>query len=149
MFSTGSTAIDAERAFTRQARARRRAVLANRLRHAPHVSRTLPVFDETVAVGRRAVLGPAVREIPIDAISGTVEPGRASMFDACFRPARSARSRWERVWRAEQEGHPLPPIDVVSVGDGYAVRDGHHRVSVARARGGMTIDAVVDLAFAA
>ena len=29
------------------------------------------------------------------------------------------------------------------VGDGYAVRDGHHRVSVARARGALTIDALV------
>jgi hypothetical protein len=38
----------------------------------------------------------------------------------------------------------LPPISVVPFGDGYAVRDGHHRVSVARARGALTIDAVVD-----
>ena len=29
----------------------------------------------------------------------------------------------------------LPPISVVQVGDAYAIRDGHHRVSVARARG--------------
>jgi ParB-like chromosome segregation protein Spo0J len=43
----------------------------------------------------------------------------------------------------------LPPISVVRVGDGYAVRDGHHRVSVARARGAETIDATVDgVAFA-
>jgi hypothetical protein len=32
---------------------------------------------------------------------------------------------------------------VVPTGDGYAVRDGHHRVSVARARGATTIDAEV------
>jgi hypothetical protein len=40
----------------------------------------------------------------------------------------------------------LPPIAVVRVGDEYAVRDGHHRVSVARARGALTIDATVDAA---
>ena len=38
----------------------------------------------------------------------------------------------------------LPPISVVRIGDGYAVRDGHHRVSVARARGALTIDAAVE-----
>ena len=37
------------------------------------------------------------------------------------------------------------PISVVPVGDGYAIRDGHHRVSVARARGALTIDAQVDV----
>ena len=37
----------------------------------------------------------------------------------------------------------LPPISVATVGDAYAVRDGHHRVSVARARGALTISAVV------
>jgi hypothetical protein len=37
----------------------------------------------------------------------------------------------------------LPPISVVAVGDAYAIRDGHHRVSVARARGAVMIDAVV------
>jgi hypothetical protein len=31
----------------------------------------------------------------------------------------------------------------VRVGEHYAVRDGHHRVSVARARGAVTIDAIV------
>ena len=39
---------------------------------------------------------------------------------------------------AEQRGAVLPPISVVAVGDAYAIRDGHHRVSVARARGALT-----------
>jgi ParB-like chromosome segregation protein Spo0J len=38
---------------------------------------------------------------------------------------------------------PLPPISVVPVRGGYALRDGHHRVSVARARGQVTISAMV------
>jgi hypothetical protein len=38
----------------------------------------------------------------------------------------------------------LPPIEVVPVAEGYAVRDGHHRVSVAVARGAATITAVLD-----
>jgi ParB-like chromosome segregation protein Spo0J len=46
------------------------------------------------------------------------------------------------VWLAAHRGETLPPISVIRVGDRYAVRDGHHRVSVARALGAATIDAV-------
>ena len=46
-------------------------------------------------------------------------------------------------WLAFNRGTTLPPISVVDVGDGYAVRDGHHRVSVAKALGALTIRAVV------
>jgi hypothetical protein len=53
------------------------------------------------------------------------------------------------VWLAEERGAVLPPISVVRVGDAYAVRDGHHRVSVARARGAVSIDASVDGVLAA
>jgi hypothetical protein len=144
MFMTGSSAIDAERAFTRAARGRRRAALARRLRRAPADGGRLCVYGEPRLSRPRPNGGHGVREIPIDAISGTLEPSRAAMFDGCFRPTGRARSRWERVWLAEHQGAVLPPISVVQVGDGYAVRDGHHRVSVARARGAVSIDATVD-----
>jgi hypothetical protein len=87
-----------------------------------------------------------VREIPLCSIRGTLEPSRATQFDPDFRPAPIARGRWQRVWLAELRGAPLPPISVVPVGDAYAVRDGHHRVSVALARGALTIDATVEAA---
>ena len=90
-----------------------------------------------------------MREIPIDAITGTLEPARARLFDSEFRPAPDARRRWQRVWLAEHRGMVLPPVAVVPAGDGYALRDGHHRVSVARARGALTIDATVDASPAA
>jgi hypothetical protein len=44
---------------------------------------------------------------------------------------------------AIHQGIALPPISVVPVGEGYAIRDGHHRVSVAKARGALSIAAVV------
>ena len=47
------------------------------------------------------------------------------------------------MWVAEHTGPGLAPIEVVQIGDSYAIRDGHHRVSVARARGAVTIDAIV------
>jgi hypothetical protein len=141
MLSTGSPPIDAELAFARQARARRRAAIMRRLRRRPAACGSLAVYDGGMLVSAGPSRG---REIPLAAIDGTLEPSRARMFDGSFRPAAAARSRWQRIWMAEDRGTVLPPISVVRVGDAYAVRDGHHRVSVARARGAVTIDALVD-----
>jgi hypothetical protein len=141
MLMTGSDSIDAERAFTRSARARRRAAVLRRLRRHTAAEDRLAVYDEPRTRGARLERG--IREIPLCAIRGTLEPSRATMFDGDFRPAAAARTRWQRVWLAEHRGQALPPIAVTRVGDAYAVRDGHHRVSVARARGALTIDATL------
>ena len=146
MLATGSGIIDAERAFTRISRARRRAALVRVLRRQPSECGRLPVFDELCSALERAARRGGRQEIPLCAIRGTLEPSRSSQFDPDFRPAPIARSRWQRVWLAEERGAPLPPISVVAVGDSYVLRDGHHRVSVARARGALTIDAFVDAA---
>ena len=138
------TQIEAEKAFSAATRARPRASLARRLRGCAGACARLAVHDERALRLRGAGLGR--REIPLDAINGTVEPNRAAQFDRDFRPAPPVRARWQSVWMAEQRGTPLPPISVVAVGDAYAVRDGHHRVSVARARGALTIDAIVGTA---
>ena len=140
---TGSGPIDAERAFLRAMRARRRAALAQRLRGRPHED-DLDVYDERALRVLSGGSGRAVREIPLASITATMEPSRAALFDRWFRPAAAAGERWRRVWLAEQRGAVLPPISVIRVGDSYAVRDGHHRVSVARARGAVTIDATVE-----
>ena len=104
----------------------------------------LAVYDQPLR--RRSGTGPSrgIREIPVEAICATTEPNRAAQFDERFRPAPHTRCRWLSVWNAEHRGTPLPPISVVRVGDHYALRDGHHRVSVARARGAATIRAVVE-----
>ena len=141
MLKTGSIAIDAERAFARAARARRRAALARRLRGEAAECGLLAVYDRALRHGAGSHRG--VREIPLAAIQGTVEPSRAVLFDRCFRPRPAARSRWQRIWLADHRA-VLPPISVVPVEGGYAVLDGHHRVSVARARGALTIDATVE-----
>ena len=142
MLLTGLNNIDAERAFARVQRRRRRAALSRRLRGEP-ARAGLPVYDGR-ALARPARLTRRGRgEIPLCAIRGTLEPSRARSFDAAFRPVPAAGRRWQRLWIAEQRGAVLPPISVVPVEDGYAVRDGHHRVSVALARGAVTIDALV------
>ena len=75
----------------------------------------LIVHDERTLPRRN---GGWVREIPLDAITGTFEAGRALDFDNEFRPSKRARKRWLRVWVGEHTGAGLPPIDVVQVGDG-------------------------------
>ena len=134
----GWAAFEADRAFRKAARARRRDSLARRL--LKRCAARLAVVD---AGAPRGTARPGVREIPLDAIAGSLEPARAADFDHEFRPAPQTRSRWLRVWEAEQRGAGLPPISVTAVGDAYAIRDGHHRVSVARARGAVTIAAIV------
>jgi hypothetical protein len=131
--------LEAEKAFTQASRARRRAALVARLRRGRLCG--LTVFDETRRSGSRSSRG--VREIPLDAIKGTTEPNRAAQFDQDFRPAKLTRSRWQSVWLAFHRGATLPPISVVQFGDVYAIRDGHHRVSVAKALGAPSIPAIV------
>ena len=140
--TTGTwTLMEAERAFKSAARARRRAALADRMKRRSRRLCGLAVYDET----RRAasVGGRGVREIPLEAVRGTTEPNRAAQFDREFRPAPVTRSRWQSVWLAFHRGATLPPISVIRVGDDYAIRDGHHRVSVAKALGAVSIRAVV------
>jgi hypothetical protein len=130
----------ADKAFRQASRARRRAALAARLRRGARLC-GLTVFDETQRSGPRSARG--VREIPLDAIKGTTEPSRAAQFDQEFRPSKLTRSRWQSVWLAFHRGATLPPISVVQFGDAYAIRDGHHRVSVAKALGSPAIRAIV------
>jgi hypothetical protein len=133
------TQLAAEQAFRDVARSRRRAEIATRVGRRRRL-RGLAVFDETRGSGAAAR---GIQEIPLDAIKGTTEPNRAAQFDHEFRPSRLTRCRWLSVWLANHRGATLPPISVVPVDDGYAIRDGHHRVSVAKALGALTIRAVV------
>ena len=47
--------------------------------------------------------------------------------------------------QAKLDGTVLPPVELIQVGDIYFVRDGHHRISVARALGEEYIDAEIIL----
>ena len=134
------SAIEADRAFTAASRARRRAAFLARLRSVGRSVCGLPVFDE---LSHRGSGERGVREIKLECIAGTTEPNRAAQFDQHFRPTPHTRCRWERVWMAFHRGVSLPPISVVPVSGGYAIRDGHHRVSVAKALGVPTIIAIV------
>ena len=87
-----------------------------------------------------------MQTIAIDSIVGTSDRHKAEAFDHAFRPPDWSRGRWTEMCHAAQHGTELPPISVYRVGESHFVRDGHHRVSVARALGAGSIDAhVVEL----
>jgi hypothetical protein len=83
-----------------------------------------------------------LQEIELDKIVGSV--GRYRDFTRTFLP-KSDRSeeRWRRVDAVTHDLQGTPPIEVFKIGDVYFVRDGNHRVSVARTHGASTIEAYV------
>ena len=83
-----------------------------------------------------------MKVIPIDKIVGS--EGRYNDFDNHFFPKSShLRMRWEHVDEAALKDIILPPIKVYEISGLYFVRDGNHRVSVAKSRGTEFIDAEV------
>lgn len=83
-----------------------------------------------------------MRTIPVRRIVGSV--GRYQDFDRAFLPRRSELgTRWVRIDMAHLQDVILPPIEVYKIGEVYFVKDGNHRVSVARERGQDEIDAYI------
>ncbi len=83
-----------------------------------------------------------IKVVPIRSIIGS--EGRTADFDAEFHPLNEAgRERWVNMAIAYLSFLPLPPIQLIQIGDGYFVRDGHHRISVSQAFGQLAMDAEV------
>jgi hypothetical protein len=83
-----------------------------------------------------------LQDVPLDKIAGSV--GRYREFNSKFLPKRNTmQDRWSRVYAQASGLVGLPPIELYKVGDVYFVRDGNHRVSVARQLGAKTIQAHV------
>ena len=83
-----------------------------------------------------------LHQIETDKIIGSVS--RYNDFDKAFLPRQTnTRNRWESIDRAYFQDTILPPIDVYKVGEVYFVKDGNHRVSVAKERGQAYMDAYI------
>jgi len=139
---TGFPTSDAQDDFLRARRRRALARLSAALRLEYDVDVML-AFDEVVeALGRVGERDVGIQTIPLDSIVGSVDRHRD--FDRQFRPTSSkVRKRFEDIANAQRRGTSMPPIDVYRVGAMHFVRDGHHRVAVARAQGRDSIDAHV------
>lgn len=123
--------------------ARRRAALEQilaRLRGQPD---TLMAYDEVrKLVGERNRVDRGLKEIPLDAIVGSV--GRYGDFTRTFLPrSDTMQDRWARVKTVATDLGGWAPIEVYQLGETYFVIDGNHRVSVARQMGLETIPAYV------
>ena len=80
--------------------------------------------------------------VPIKQIAGS--EGRYHDFNKYFLPKKEhLRHRWQRVDAAHIKDIILPPIQLYEIGGVYFVRDGNHRVSVAKTQGVEFIDAEV------
>ncbi|NLF14528.1 MAG: hypothetical protein GX597_22290 [Anaerolineaceae bacterium] len=83
-----------------------------------------------------------LQDVPLDQIAGSV--GRYSDFTRAFFPRRDhLQQRWEHIERVMAAGRDVPPVELYRVGEIFFVRDGNHRVSVARQLGRRTIKAHV------
>jgi hypothetical protein len=139
---SGLLLTDAQHASARLVRERRLETLRRWVKRQPAEEEQLACLPDRVeTAAQRRALG--VQPIAIDSIVGTTQADKAKAFDRCFRPPPWSQGRWQTLWIARARGTPLAPISVYRVGDEHYVRDGHHRVSVARAFGETTIDAEV------
>ncbi len=97
-------------------------------------------------VQKKLQLGPLhcldPQEVPLDQIVGSV--GRYVDFNRAFFPRQDRlQERWQQIEDLLAAGRELPPIELYKVGQVYFVRDGNHRVSVARQRGKSTLKACI------
>ncbi len=92
--------------------------------------------------GNRSQHEAGLQSVPIRLIRGT--EGRSGDFDRNFHPlSDKTRDRWLSIYRAEADGLEMPAVELIRKGDCYYVRDGHHRISVARSMGREYVDARV------
>jgi len=102
-------------------------------------------FDEVVEKLRlKQAIYRGLQDIPVKNISGST--GRYEDFTRRFLPRSGAhrdKERWRNIYTLAVSGKGFPPIDVYKVDQVYFVKDGNHRVSVARELGWGTIQAHV------
>jgi hypothetical protein len=114
--------------------------LCARLSHRPVCLLALDTVTASFSVTNRHDAN--LQTVAIRQIRGS--ENRTEEFDARFCPLNNhTYSRWQSIARAQMGGANMPPVELIQIGDIYFVRDGHHRISVARAMGQTHIDAVV------
>ena len=102
----------------------------------------LPFDEVRQALPYRGQRDIGLQTVPLDKIVGSV--GRYRDFDRAFLPTqRQTTQRWVNISKARYQDVGLPPVDLYKIGEVYFVKDGNHRVSVARDREQVDIDAYV------
>ena len=108
----------------------------------PQKTKMLSLNDVKKVLKPKGEVYVGMKSVAVSKIVGS--EGRYNDFDSHFLPkAAHLKQRWARVDEAHLTDVPLPPITLYELGGLYFVRDGNHRVSVARAQGVSYIDAEV------
>jgi hypothetical protein len=123
--------------------ARRKAMWRDRISWFARKRNSLVSVDETSKyTSPQAPRHLGLQAVSIDKIVGS--EGRFREFDRDFLPRQpQTRDRWVSIAKAYYKQVTLPPVELLKIGDEYFVRDGNHRISVARSRGQIYIDADV------
>jgi hypothetical protein len=128
---------------SRFSESRRKAIMTailDAIRRQPNDMLAFEAVRVSLNVRGQIALGPQI--VLVKNIIGS--EGRYSDFDRRFLPRTEAlEERWRSIERAMNRAIDLPPVDLWKISDVYFVRDGNHRVSVARWRGQSHIDAYV------
>lgn len=118
--------------------------LFNEIQHLlkPEETKLIPLNDMRTLLKPTGETYIGMRTIPVSSIVGS--EGRYKDFDNGFLPKSTfMRDRWRHVDEANLQDITLPPIKVYELAGLYFVRDGNHRVSVAKSKGVEFIDADV------
>ncbi len=108
----------------------------------PHSQELLSLHEVREALRPRGETYRGMQTVEISRIVGS--EGRYRDFTKGFLPRHDhLKHRWIRVDKAHLQDIILPPVRLYEIGGLYFVRDGNHRVSVARAQGVGAIDAEV------
>src|SRR6266542_3618342 len=96
-----------------------------------HSSNMISLEDVRARINVRGQRSLGHQTVALDHIIGS--EGRYSDFDRRFLPrSDKLKQRWSSIDSAMIESIALPPVELFKIGDIYFVRDGNHRVSVAR-----------------
>lgn len=108
----------------------------------PEKKELLSFYDVKNILKPKAEYYRGMMTVPIDRIVGS--EGRYQDFNKAFLPRTDhLRGRWESVDRAHISDIILPPVKLYKIGDAFFVKDGNHRISVAKMQGVDFVDAEV------
>lgn len=134
------TGAEAHRKFDH---AKRQAVIENiaaLLRGKP--DDLLPFDDVQRKLGLHITRERGLQQVPLNLIIGSA--GKYRDFTRSFWPRNEKlRERWKWIYVAAHDLRGLPPVELYQVGEVYFVKDGNHRISVARALGSRSVEAYV------
>ena len=126
--------------FNRAKKKARLSVIMNAF--TPDRQRLLSLDEVRDIIKPRTEAYRGVTQVYIDKIIGS--EGRYKDFSRAFFPKKELlRNRWESIDKAHGDSVILPPVRLYEIGGVYFVRDGNHRVSVAKSVGALMIDAEI------